>query len=382
METNPSKVKASKVTDLMNAVFTSEDSSIVSAFDAAKLVEQMNYAMRIPGDAPVLTDEESKLYRVNCQIIRHTRVALVYRNHALLQVYECRQWREQYRSVVEFARGEANLSKSQLYKALDEARVVETFAREKLVNCMPTGRYVELLVRLPANHWIAAWTLILGESDENGLSLVKRETFSGTIAGTENCHLREGSRMDTAKIRRFPRSCSHPPRRRTKIQGQKEAGGKNLSSEEEKAVCSLLSASLLKTLETAFKKPPTEIILDTLTEAGSSPQFTEDEFQGLSLVLSLLREHDEPGAELVCRQRGHVSQPSSMALSRTDERDSLQREELVGTPNLHGNLRLRTGKWPSDDGKRGRGCAALSRYKRRPRRSRSEAGSLGRYGKQ
>lgn len=283
-----------------------DEMALISPSAAEKLILQMDYALNIATNSPDLSPEERKLFEDNCLIIRQTRVALVVRNHKLLEVFEARQWREKYKSVIEFAKQVADLSKSQLYKCLDEARLVDVFAREKLTNSMPKGRYVELLVRLPKEHWIAAWTRVQDECADHELSVIKARDILRDFCRDRkipfNRRKPNGENADPA----YSSFLLPAPKADAKKKAEDGEWIHSLSEDQEKQICGIVSEALRKAIDAAFKtKKSSEIILETLSESGMKNEFSAEEFKGLSVVLGLLKEHDPESYKRLALQALH-----------------------------------------------------------------------------
>lgn len=259
-----------------------------------QLLQQLDYARHIATDTLDLSEAERKLFQRNCTIIQQTKTALVVRNNAILQVYEGCQWREHYDSVEEFAKQFAEMSKSQLFKCVDEARVIEVFGRENLISCVPTGRNVEKLVKVPREHWIAAWAYALQQCEEDGLS-EKRVEF----ALHDYCRDRKipfGRRNPNGKGGTFTSLILHaPPSLGTETPPPKDADESwvtNLTSEQEKTICEAIPATIFRMIEAAFKtKHPVELILDTALQTNSERKISEKEIEGVSMLLEMMREN-------------------------------------------------------------------------------------------
>lgn len=271
------------------------NTSPLSSESVGKLLQELDYARHIATATPDLSEAERKLFQQNCAIIRQAKIALVIRNNAILQVYEGAQWREHYDSVEEFANQYAGMSKSQLFKCVDEARVIEVFGRENLISCVPTGRHVEKLVKVPQGHWISAWTYALEQCEEDGLS-EKRVEF----ALHDYCRDRKisfGRQKSNGKGGTYTSLMLPVPRYTAEdlppLKDAIESWVGNLSSEQEKKICDVIPVSVFRDIETAFKtKRPVELILETALQTNSGKKISEEEIEGVSMVLELIREND------------------------------------------------------------------------------------------
>lgn len=140
---------------------------------SAKLVKEIS-AIKKTSRTGRLSPAGKQRYRRNCEIIRMVQKGLTPRNLAILQVYEEEQWKEEFPTVADFAKAFADLSKSQLFKVLDEGRIYYVFADAGLLAILPTGRCREELVKVEMAHWIPAWKFALESCRDHKIPFGRR----------------------------------------------------------------------------------------------------------------------------------------------------------------------------------------------------------------
>ena len=131
-------------------------------------LEKLNHATRESADSPQLTQCERDRFARNCELIRRVGVAIEIRNYALLEIHETKQWRSDYRTIKEFAQA-VGLSKSQLHKCVNAARINILMAEAGLLAVGPKGRQVELLTKkIAPEHQVEAWRHVLNVAHTKG----------------------------------------------------------------------------------------------------------------------------------------------------------------------------------------------------------------------
>ena len=135
------------------------------------LGERLRLANAVKSDSPVLNEAESQSFRQNCEVIRMAGIGLQLRNYSLLEVYEGQQWRAKFQSIKEFAEKVASLSKSQVMKCIDSAKISLLMAAAGLGAVAPRGRQVEELAKVAPEHRLAAWQAVLLAFELHGNSV-------------------------------------------------------------------------------------------------------------------------------------------------------------------------------------------------------------------
>lgn len=105
---------------------------------------------------PQLSASERRRFLRNCELIKCVASANEFRNYLVLEIIETKQWRSDYPTIGDFAKS-VGLSKSQVYKAADSARIKVQMAVAGLSAVAPRGREVELLAKIEVDHRVAAW---------------------------------------------------------------------------------------------------------------------------------------------------------------------------------------------------------------------------------
>lgn len=130
---------------------------------------KLDEAMRYKTNSPQLSAHERERFIMNCELIRRVNMAVEVRNYAMLEIHEAKQWRADYRNVVELARA-FDLSKSQYYKAVKSAQINIQMSKAGLYQVRPKGRQMELLSKIEAKYRVDAWQHALRIADEKGAS--------------------------------------------------------------------------------------------------------------------------------------------------------------------------------------------------------------------
>ena len=130
---------------------------------------KLDEAMRARTNSSQLSAHERERFTLNCELIRRVNMAVEVRNYAMLEIHEAKQWRADYRNVVELAKA-FDLSKSQYYKAIKSAQINIQMSKAGLYLVRPKGRQMELLSKIEPKYRVAAWQHALRITDEKGAS--------------------------------------------------------------------------------------------------------------------------------------------------------------------------------------------------------------------
>jgi len=233
------------------------------------LISRMNEAKRHATNGPGLSAWELVRFAENCQVLKKVSLGLEIRNHLLLEIFETNQWRAHYQTVESFAKHVADMSKGQLMKCIDSARIAQLFHEERISATAPTGRHVELLVMVPQDHRIAAWSYAMrvlavdGTSDENvrvalrdycrdrNLQFGRRKPNGSKNIGIPSSFLLLAPSVADEEI----------------IDAQKEeAMGAPLGPEDEVFLCSLISQGILAKAEQAFRRKSVQAVVSDVVK--------------------------------------------------------------------------------------------------------------------
>jgi hypothetical protein len=100
------------------------------------------------------------------------------KNFCLHEIWKDGLWKSDFRSIGEFAKA-THMHTSQLFKRIGAAQVHLQMVDAGMVSNRPTGREVELLLRVPPGHRVDAWRAVIEKVKERGNSnAVVRETLS------------------------------------------------------------------------------------------------------------------------------------------------------------------------------------------------------------
>ena len=130
---------------------------------AAKLAE----AMREKTKSMKLSVHERERFGMNCELIRRVGIGNEIRNYVILEVHQTKQWRADFKTISDFAKA-YGLSRSQLYKCINEAAIKIQMAEAGLYSVRPQGRHVERLAKIEPKHRVEAWSVALKQADEVG----------------------------------------------------------------------------------------------------------------------------------------------------------------------------------------------------------------------
>lgn len=258
-----------------------------------KLVKEISAIkeMPLPG---VLSPAGRQRYRRNCEIIRMVEKGLTARNLAILQVYEEEQWRAEFPTIADFAKAYADLSKSQLFKVLDHARIHYIFAREGMLAIRPNGRCREELVKVDISHWIAAWQFALEACRDEGIS-------QGLVRDALRDYCRDhripfGRRQPNGTSLRLTAPCRQE-------EAAEETGGDwktRLTPGMKSIIRRVVSPKVVDRIETSFAiKAAENVILDSLLALQPSKFGREDALPWKELFQTIQREEAEVYRTLV-----------------------------------------------------------------------------------
>lgn len=152
-------------------------------------LEKLSRATRESADSPQLTESERDRFSRNCELVRRVGVAIEIRNYVLLEIHETKQWRADFRTIKEFAQA-VGLSKSQLHKCVNAARINILMAEAGLLAVGPKGRQVELLTKkIDPKHQVEAWRHVLrvAHTKGDGIKVIEMalDAFSEELANPD-----------------------------------------------------------------------------------------------------------------------------------------------------------------------------------------------------
>jgi hypothetical protein len=168
----------------------------LDAADWLGFAKKLDEAMCAKTDALELSPSEQERFERNFELVRRVKTAEEVRNYAMLEIHEAKQWRADFRNVVELAKA-FGLSKSQYYKAIKSAEINIQMTRAGMYHLKPEGRHVELLGKIDFEHRVEAWRCALAAAGEKGdstkviesaldafLEGLEGKTKTGTKSGT------------------------------------------------------------------------------------------------------------------------------------------------------------------------------------------------------
>jgi len=141
----------------------------LSAADWLSYFNKLAEAMRAKTNSQHLSACERERFDRNCELIRRVNMADEIRNYVMLEIHEAKQWRADFRNVVELAKS-FGISKSQFYKAIKSAEINIQMAQASLFHLRPKGRHVEMLGKIDKKHRVDAWSQALQASAEKASS--------------------------------------------------------------------------------------------------------------------------------------------------------------------------------------------------------------------
>jgi hypothetical protein len=134
-------------------------------------LEALREAKALQTNSRILSPEEKNRFDMNREILNRYRDEKELRKYTLLEVFETKQWRQNYQSFDEYAFIEGGLKKAQARKSVDSARIVIDFAEAGLEHITPKGRQIEELIKVSRPHWIESWSHVLKVFEIDGCSI-------------------------------------------------------------------------------------------------------------------------------------------------------------------------------------------------------------------
>ena len=285
------------------------------AFESAikKAVREMDaYNAAHPAGAALPTEEKAR-YEKNREFIKKTAKLNRFGNLVMLEIWERGQWRIEFQNVEDFAWKVAELSKSQFYKCLDDARILRRFELAGIGCAPPRGRLVEEICKVPEEHHVAAW--IYAQEVTKDSSLTQE---SAKVAFRDYCRdhqLTHGRRetnppaMDRGVS--APESavaelvCKDPE---AAVESEPVSELLPLGAEEEKILTRAVSPAVSKRIEKCFPtKKPHEVILYNLLTNYPEARFSPDDRTGLVELLKLLQaRHPKIVEEVILGALKHI----------------------------------------------------------------------------
>jgi hypothetical protein len=257
------------------------------------LATRLKEAKNAAGHGPELGAEEARLFAENCDVLRKVGMGLALRNYVLLEIYEARQWRAHFQSVEKFAEAVAGISKSQLMKCIDSAKIAMDFHEAGMGAVAPHGRQVELLAMVSAEHRIAAWSHALQVFAVDGES-----TETARLALRDYCrdrNVRFGRRKSSkSKNIGIPSSFLLPaPSPDHSATAKKPSdvgvGQAPLSDLAERFIISLADASVVAEARTTLRRKSVATVLCEIVEQMSAESGEDEEVQRIIAGLDSLR---------------------------------------------------------------------------------------------
>ena len=249
-----------------------------------------------------LPPEERARYETNREFVKKTGKLNILRNLILLEIWERGQWRFEFQDIKDFALQVADLSKAQLYKCIDDAKILRVFARNETT--APRGRMVEEICKVPEEHWIEAWRYAHEVTKETGLS-----QESARIALRDYCRdhqLRYGRRdtnppslkkgttvpVDAATVEI---ACQDPE---AAIQEEPVGEAQPLDAGQQEILTHAVSPAILRRVEKCFPtKRPHEVVLYNIRSNYPEARVTPEEQRHVTELLGLLASHHPEVAE-------------------------------------------------------------------------------------
>ena len=289
------------------------------------LAERLRLATDVKSDGPLLNEAESRNYRQNCDVIRMTGISLQLRNYSLLEVYEAEQWRDKFQSMKDFAKDVADLSKSQVMKCIDAARISLLMAAAGLGAVAPRGRQVEELAKVQPDHREAAWRAVLEAFSLHGNSISETKHVLCNYCDSKN--IRFGRREPNGAKKGGHGSIMQPdhstatvetPLQQSEQSEPKEDWTENLSNTEDHALIGILHLDILERFfGECGGNSPGKMIGKIIQKIGSSLH-NDQASEHMEAALSLVFEKD-PALEENLRKLalGLLAQAISQKLEHT-----------------------------------------------------------------
>lgn len=250
-----------------------------------KLIDEISVIKKTPLTG-ALSPAGRQRFQRNCQVIGMVQKSLTARNLAILQVYEEEQWKEEFPTVIEFAKAIADMSKQQLFKVLDQARVHYVFANSGLLGIRPTGRCREELVKVDEDHWIPAWEFTLDMCKDDGVSQSLARDALRDYCRDHGIYF--GRRLPNGTSLRLP-----PPNNSAEADEEPQDDWKTkLTPDMKKAIRCAVGAEVVESIETSFANKSAEnVILDSILSLEPSKFGPEDAVPWKEL-LRLIHHHE------------------------------------------------------------------------------------------
>ena len=121
-----------------------------------KYAQLLAEAIQEATSTPNLSERERERFARNSKWIKLVNDATEIRDYALLEIVETKQWRGQFAVIGDFAKS-IGLSRGQIYKCAESARIKVQMAAADLFAVAPKGREIELLAKVEVAHRVAAW---------------------------------------------------------------------------------------------------------------------------------------------------------------------------------------------------------------------------------
>ncbi len=260
------------------------------------LSERLRLATAVKSDGPLLNEAESQNYRQNCEVIRMANTGLQLRNYSLLEVYEAKQWRDEFQSVKEFAAKVACLSNSQVMKCIDSAKIALLMAAAGLGDVAPRGRQVEELAKVAPDHRLAAWQAVLLAFELHGNSI--SEAKHALINYCDANGIRFGRREPNGAKKGGHGSAMQPDQSKANIVDpvhqpeDRKDWTENLAGTEDRTMIDILHLDILERFFGEFAgNSPGKMIGKILQKIGSD-HHNDQASEHMEAVLSLVSEKD------------------------------------------------------------------------------------------
>jgi len=262
------------------------------------LSERLRAAIAARTDGLTLSEEEAKSFRDNCALIRRVGIGLQLRNYCLLETFKAQQWRANYRTIEEFAKSEANMSRGQLKKCIDSAEIALAMADVGLTAVAPSGRMVEELAKVRSDLRIAAWEEVLESYKRSGKS-----SEVAVSALTIFCH---GNGLNFGKVK--PKSPEMVSLCKSLLPGKKKSTKKasikktehtaewmnQLSASEEQTFCGILQDDLQEMAKAKFDGKNSVTIIGEILQEIATHECDDLASERMEAVFAIMLEKDAP----------------------------------------------------------------------------------------
>ena len=166
----PEKLKITEAIDFAAGQADAPSPPSLAEANWQKYAKLLTAAKQEETSTPQLSARERQRFLRNCELISRVNVAIEVRNYVYLEIIETQQWRSDYPTIAAFAKS-VGVSKSQLYKCADSARINLQMAEAGMFAVAPRGREIELLAKIDPTHRIAAWCHARRVAQRDGESL-------------------------------------------------------------------------------------------------------------------------------------------------------------------------------------------------------------------